>query len=87
MRTRYEERRRADLKAKALIILGVMFFMWFMFIGLPMYFTHVDCDTARDYIRFIKECKASESCTLREWELDRAELYYRIEIRRCPIDN
>ncbi len=85
MRTRREIRQREEYKKWVLSTLGLVFFIWLMFFGLPSYFTKVDCKTAQDNIRYIERCIANDNCTLTQAESERADAYYRLEIMRCPV--
>lgn len=50
----------------------------------PIWFAHLDCNTAIHHLEFIEACKADNDCTLTMAETQRYKAYLRMEIKSCP---
>lgn len=53
---------------------------------IPVWFAHLDCNTAKHHLEFIEACKADNDCTLTMAETQRYKAYLRMEIKSCPKD-
>jgi len=52
---------------------------------IPIWFSYLDCNTAKHQLQFIDTCIADENCTLSQAEHLRYKAYLRMEIYACPV--
>lgn len=78
---RYRNDKRLETFWYTVLLLSVCVLLYWT----PTIFRNMDCNTARHHIEFIERCEASGKCNPTKAEFQRAEAYYRMELRSCPL--
>ena len=86
-RNRIKRARRKDALNLAIGFTGFAFILYLLFAQVPIFFAHLDCNTARNGLDFIERCEAESDCTLNARDLQLKRVYTRLEIKSCPRED